>query len=154
MTLFPVLPLPCRKANRRLRVSLRVEDWPAADRDAWHALFTTGDLFDDKGPGSHLAPRTRTSLENAYGRWLGFLARLEPLGLDEAVGARVTRERIISFALHLAETREFGGRSAALVAGRPAPARTRPGLGVAAHDRQADRGARGTAFETPSPAHQ
>src|SRR5215218_8785616 len=104
MTLSPVLPLPCRKANRRLRVSLRLEDWPAADRDAWRALFTTGDLFDEKGPGAHLAPRTRTSLENAYGRWLGFLARAEPHGLDEAVGARVTRERIISFALHLAET--------------------------------------------------
>jgi len=104
MTLSPVLPLPCRKANRRIRVSLRLEDWPAADRDAWRALFTTGDLFDEKGPGAHLAPRTRTSLENAYGRWLGFLARAEPNGLDQALGARVTRERIVSFAQHLAET--------------------------------------------------
>src|SRR5215218_11304296 len=104
MTLSPVLPLPCRKANRRIRVSLRVEDWPAADRDAWRALFTTGDLFDEKGPGAHLAPRTRTSLENAYGRWLGFLARLEPHGLDEAVGARVTREQFMCYRLYLAKT--------------------------------------------------
>jgi len=51
-----------------------------------------------------LAPRTRTSLENAYGRWLGFLARTAPHGLHEAVGARVTRERIMAFARHLAET--------------------------------------------------
>src|SRR5215210_4186646 len=104
MTSSPVLPLPCRKPNRRLRVSLRVENWPAADRDAWRALFTTGDLFDETGPGAHLAPRTRTSLENAYGRWLGFLARTEPNGLDQALGARVTRERIMAFAQHLAET--------------------------------------------------
>src|SRR5215211_6091558 len=98
MALSPVLPLPCRKPNRRLRVSLRVEHWPAADRDAWSALFTTGDLFDETGPGADLAHRSRTSLENAYGRWLGFLARTEPKALDEAVGARVTRERIMAFA--------------------------------------------------------
>src|SRR5215218_2384291 len=101
MALSPVLPLPCRKPNRRLRVSLRVEHWPAADREAWSALFTTGDLFDETGPGAHLAHRTRTSLENACGRWLGFLAHAEPRGLKEAVGARITRERIGAFARHL-----------------------------------------------------
>src|SRR5215211_7941439 len=104
MTLSPVLPLPCRKANRRMRVSLRVEHWPAADRDAWLALFTTGDLFDEQSRGAHLAPRTRTSLENVYGRWLGFLARTEPTALAEPCGARVTRERVMAFAQHLAET--------------------------------------------------
>src|SRR3712207_9370153 len=113
MTLSPVLPLPCRKPNRRLRVSLRVGDWPAADRAAWSALFTTGNLFDETGPGAHLASRTRTSLENAYGRWLGFLARAEPEALGEAPGARVTRARVTFFAQHLAETNI--GRS---VAGR------------------------------------
>src|SRR5215213_9880559 len=102
--MVPVLPPPCRKANRRIRVSLRVEHWPPADQERWCSLFTTGDLFDEKGPGAHLADRTRTSLENVYGRWLGFLARTEPHGLDEALGARVTRERIMSFARHLAET--------------------------------------------------
>src|SRR5215213_855069 len=102
--MVPVLPPPCRKANRRIRVSLRVEDWPASDQEAWRALFTTGDLFDEKGPGAHLSHRTRTSLENAYGRWLGFLARTEPNGLDKALRERVTRERIMAFAHHLAET--------------------------------------------------
>src|SRR5215211_1679862 len=102
--MVPVLPPPCRKANRHLRVSLRVEDWPAADQEAWRALFTTGDMFDEKGPGAHLADRTRTSLANVYGRWLGFLARTEPTGLDKALRERVTRERIMAFAHHLAET--------------------------------------------------
>jgi integrase len=102
--MVPIVPLPCRKPNRRIRVSLRVEHWPADDRQAWHALFTTGDLFDEKGPGAHLAPRTRTSLENVYGRWLGFLADTEPHGLEEAPGPRVTRERVMAFAQHLAQT--------------------------------------------------
>lgn len=104
MTSSPVLPLPCRKPNRRVRVSLRVEHWPAADQEAWHALFTTGDLFDEKGPGAHLANRTRTSLENVYGRWLGVLGRAEPTAFGEPLDARVTRERIVSFAQHLAQT--------------------------------------------------
>src|SRR5829696_9326360 len=99
-----VLPPPCRTANRRLRVSLRLEHWPAADQAAWRALFTTGDVFDESGPGAHLASRSRTSLENTYGRWLGFVGRAEPNGLDQALGARVTRERILAFAHHLAET--------------------------------------------------
>jgi hypothetical protein len=102
--MVPVLPPPCRTANRRLRVSLRVEHWPAADLAAWRALFTTGDVFDESGPGAHLASRSRTSLENTYGRWLGFVARAEPNGLDEALEDRVTRERIMAFAQHLAET--------------------------------------------------
>jgi len=83
---------------------LRLEHWPTADQEAWCALFTTGDMFDEKGPGAHLADRTRTSLENVYGRWLAFLVRTEPHGLDEALGERITRERIVSFAHHLAET--------------------------------------------------
>jgi hypothetical protein len=62
--MVPVLPPPCRKANGRIRVSLRVEHWPTSDQEAWRALFTTGDLFDENGPGAHLASRTRTSLEN------------------------------------------------------------------------------------------
>src|SRR5215208_6337030 len=149
MTLSPVLPPPCRKPNRRLRVSLRVEDWPAADRDAWHALFTTGDLFDETGPGAHLAHRTRTSLENAYGRWLGFLARSEPHGLHEAGGR--TRHARAGHGLCPApggdQHRELGGRSAAARARRPAPTRARPGLGLAACDRQADRSTRGASLE-------
>ena len=85
-------------------MSLRLEHWPALDQEAWRALFTTGDVFDESGPGAHLASRSRISLENTYGRWLGFLARAEPNGLDEALEARVTRERIMAFAQHLAET--------------------------------------------------
>ncbi len=100
----PPLPLPCRKPNRRLRVSLRLEQWPAADQEAWRALFATGDLFDEQGPGAHLATRTRTALANEYGCWLGFLTRFEPQALDQPLGARVTRERMASLARHLAET--------------------------------------------------
>ncbi len=100
----PPLPLPCRRPNRRVRVSLHLEQWPAADREAWQALFATGDLFDENGPGAHLASSTRAALAAEYGSWLGFLARAEPGALDEALGTRVTRERVTAFALHLAET--------------------------------------------------
>jgi integrase len=98
------LPVPCRKANRSLRVSLRVEEWPAADQSLWSALFTTGDLFDEVGLGAHLSRSYRTALANVYGRWLGFLVRTEPSALAEPLHTRVTRERIMAFAYHLAET--------------------------------------------------
>src|SRR3954471_4475340 len=98
------LPPPSRKPNRRIRVSLPVEHWPIPDQRTWMALFATGDLFDDGGPGAHLAGRSRTALANAYGRWLGFLARTEPSALDQNLAVRVTRERITAFAQHLAET--------------------------------------------------
>jgi integrase len=51
-----------------------------------------------------LAERTQTSLSNAYGRWLGFLANSQPVALAESTAARVTRDRIKAFADHLAET--------------------------------------------------
>jgi integrase len=104
MALTFVLLLPTRKPNRTVRVSLQVEHWPGADQETWHALFTTGDLFDESGSGTHLSSRTRVSLANAYGRWLGFLSTAEPHALHEPLEARVTRERIIAFAQHLAET--------------------------------------------------
>ena len=37
-----VLPLPTRKPNRTVRVSLQVEHWPSADQEMWHAAFATG----------------------------------------------------------------------------------------------------------------
>ena len=46
------LPPPSRKANRRVRVSLLMEDGPIADREAWRALFRMGALFNETGSGS------------------------------------------------------------------------------------------------------
>ena len=54
------------------------EDWPEEDRVGWNAAFKAGDLFDDCGPGAHLADQTRQILSYQYGRLLKFLAAQHP----------------------------------------------------------------------------
>jgi integrase len=93
-----------RKPDRRTRIALRPENWPAIDRALWSAAFRTGELFDESGPGAHLRPRTRISLINACGRWLAFLAKNDPVALVAPPAQRLTRERIAAFCLELAQT--------------------------------------------------
>ena len=89
---------PRFKPNRRIRVALRLEDWPAEDRRCWNAAFARGGLFEDQGAGSHLCSRTRVSLLNAHGRWLGVLARYDPEALALSAADRTTPERVRLFA--------------------------------------------------------
>ena len=51
--------------------------------------------------GAHLRPRTRAALENAYGRWLAFLARAHPQALSCHPVERITRERAAEFCREL-----------------------------------------------------
>ena len=54
-------------------------EWPPADRDLFATAFRAdGDLFDGRGPGSHLRPRTVASIHYGYRRWLGWLAAFHP----------------------------------------------------------------------------
>src|SRR4051812_41961786 len=96
--------IPPRPPNRRVRVALRLADWPEQDRVAWELACAPGDLFEDGGVGAHLRPRTRTSLINTYGRWLGFLAQSHADLLLLTPSDRVTRERIGEFCDMLALT--------------------------------------------------
>jgi integrase len=95
---------PPLKPNRRIRVALRLEDWPAEDQKRWNAAFVRAGLFEEQGVGSHLSSRTRVSLANAYGRWLGVLARHDPEALTLTAAERTTPERVHLFATILRNT--------------------------------------------------
>jgi integrase/recombinase XerD len=82
------------------RRSLLVTDWPMADRTAWAEALRDDDLF-EAGPGAHLAASSRATLAHAYGRWLSVIGTAEPDSLSLAPGARVTRERVKDYVLHL-----------------------------------------------------
>ncbi|WP_048710744.1 tyrosine-type recombinase/integrase [Microvirga massiliensis] len=97
-------PTPIRRPNTRQRVSLRLEDWPEVDRMRWEEATRPADLFDEPASASHLKPRTRKTLIDGYGRWLGYLTATDPTLLDLPPGERVTRERIEAFCRALAET--------------------------------------------------
>jgi integrase len=102
---------PPLKPNRRVRVALRLEDWPDEDQALWQAAFTEGELFEEVGRGAHLAPRTRLTLARAYGHWLGFLGAADKASLAVHPSERVTRQRIVKFCKALARTNR--GRSIA-----------------------------------------
>ena len=86
---------------------LPVNEWPAADREAFKAAYEPGDLFDETaGPGAHLAEGTRRMIETTYRRWLGFLKTNYPGDLFMPPADRITPGRVRAFVNHLStETR-------------------------------------------------
>jgi hypothetical protein len=68
---------------------LAFERWPSADRSAWAAAFEPGDIFDDSGPGAHLAPGSRKSIACGYSRWLAYLTARHPALLKQPPAERI-----------------------------------------------------------------
>lgn len=76
--------------------------WPTVDRELFAAAFRTdGDLFDGRGPGSHLKLRTVVSIHYSYRRWLGWLAAFDPTALVLATADRITPERVKEYVSQL-----------------------------------------------------
>jgi hypothetical protein len=86
--LTDIFEQPRRKADRRTRVAVRIEDWPEDDRRRWLATFVVSDLFDESGAGAPLSARSRKGLEDIYGTWLGFLRKYDPTALELAAWLR------------------------------------------------------------------
>ena len=89
-----------REPQRRC---LRLEDWPAADRESWQEAVGAGRLLADDGPGAALRPVTLKRHRASYGRWLGFLTRQGWLDPAEEPGMRATAERIRGYVGELQE---------------------------------------------------
>lgn len=63
------------------RPRLYVTEWPERDREAWDKAFVTGLIGLEGGLAAAWRPATRSSVEKAYGYWLGWLhqeGRLDP----------------------------------------------------------------------------
>jgi len=81
-------------------------EWPAGERVLFEAAFRTdGDLFDGRGPGAHLRPRTITTLLYGYRRWLGWVAAEDTNALALTPADRITPERVQGYVGHLRQTR-------------------------------------------------
>jgi len=81
---------------------LPLDQWPAADIEAFTSVFTPGDIFDETaGPGAHLAEGTRRMIRTAYRRWLGFLKEHYPGDLLQAPADRIRPDVARSFIEHL-----------------------------------------------------
>jgi integrase/recombinase XerD len=81
---------------------LPVEDWPAADREAFRIAYAPGDIFDEnRGPGAHHSEGWRRMIRTTYRRWLGFLLEKYPADLLEPPAERITPDRVRAFVEHL-----------------------------------------------------
>jgi integrase/recombinase XerD len=86
-----------RWQNPERRVVLKLEAWPAADREAWAQASVEGGLLDEAGPAASWSAVVRKKRLISYGRWLGFLARTSPLEAGQGPAERVTRENVAAY---------------------------------------------------------
>lgn len=82
---------------RRARVSIRFEDWPAADQALWAALVRTGNPLDEAGGFSHMKATTLFTIRYNYARWLAWLRDSNPCALSEPPERRATPERLLAW---------------------------------------------------------
>ncbi|EDM69984.1 phage integrase [Roseobacter sp. AzwK-3b] len=75
-------------------IALPLQDWPAADQDAFVALFAEGSLLDDRGPLAHWRAPSRNLMERQYGRWLCWVSRVEPEAMALPPVERATYQRL------------------------------------------------------------
>lgn len=84
--------------KRTTRQYFDYSKWPAVDKTLWEAAFAPGtDLFDDSGPGAHLAERTIWQLRYTYGKFLYFLSVEKADLLKRTPAERVNAKTIEAF---------------------------------------------------------
>jgi len=88
--------------------TLSLDDWPAADRAAWNALYAPSGLFEDSGAAAHQRPATRDMMQDSYGRWLMWLRQEGTLLETEDPTSRITPDRVRAFIMHMTATLKPG----------------------------------------------
>lgn len=74
---------------------LRIEDWPAPDRQAWlAAVQRPDDPFEKEGAAAHLAEPTRRNRVATWGNFLAFLASRQRLDPAATPAERATHENV------------------------------------------------------------
>lgn len=76
---------------------LPIAIWPEADRAMWEQLLRRGGPLDDNGALSQVRETSLATLEHRYGRWLGWLGRIEPESLLQVPEDRATLSRLMAW---------------------------------------------------------
>jgi integrase len=90
--------LPRREAGPR---SLRVREWPDADRRAWEDACRPGSRLKPGGAASYLAAVSREDFARRYGAFLGFLQRTGRLDPHADAAAQVTSQNVEAYIAEL-----------------------------------------------------
>lgn len=89
---------PKQDPARRCRPT---EAWPTADRSAWGAALTKGDVLEPGGGGSEWAQHSRNKIAKGYGRWLTWLDMRGLLEPEASPAMRITEERVRNYVIDL-----------------------------------------------------
>lgn len=79
---------------RRERRTLKLSEWPEADRVAWEAACKRSNRLKKGGSASYLKPKSQEEYARRYGLFLGFLKRKGLLDLSAPAAAHVNPENI------------------------------------------------------------
>ena len=82
---------------------LRLEHWPAADREAWQRGLMPGQIFRTRAAAPRWRPATILKARKSYGVWLSFLMAQDDWDPAVAPAARVTRPRLRAYYWFLRE---------------------------------------------------
>jgi integrase len=82
-------------------LSLRFDQWPDPDRQAWRSACVPSRRFSLGGSAAHLAEVTRSDLVNRYGLFLDYLRRTARLRITDVAAELVTSETIAGFVAEL-----------------------------------------------------
>ena len=75
-----------------------LEEWPAQDREAWHAALQPAGFLEEPGVAVGWAAGTRRMAIDGYGHWLGWLDRTGQLERTDPAAGRASRERVRAYA--------------------------------------------------------
>jgi len=82
--------------------SLPVEEWPAADREAWEIACRPGERLKRGGAASHMKSITRNDLARRYGYFLDYVGRSgETLDANADAALYATPERVENYVAEL-----------------------------------------------------
>ncbi len=90
------------ESARQLHRSLRLNEWPEADRRAWESACCPGARLKPGGSASYLSQISRDDFSRRYGAFLGFLHRTERLFPGAGPAAHVTAENVQAYIAELA----------------------------------------------------
>lgn len=76
---------------------MKVENWPALDRERWEAAGKAGAFLRHSGLATNWSPSRRRIAEQAYGQWLAWLDRESLLNSEMPPQHHVTPERLNAF---------------------------------------------------------
>jgi site-specific recombinase XerD len=86
----------------RERRTLKISEWPRADRLAWEAACSPSDRLKKGGSASHLAPVSQEDIATRYGLFLGFLKINGTLDTSAPAASHVTPKNVDAYNADLA----------------------------------------------------